>query len=1279
MSTRQRKKHQQSEGILVEERQLVKTVGTEDFQAQGEGSGTSQTALANEEYQPQLEESESSSNTDNRDNQDHEMRNRMSSGHSEDALDKMLQIMLERERVQEEREQQRKEEERRRREEELLQEERRREEEQQRRQEDNRRWEELLRTVLTSTSRMSVASSTSSSFDKLRDVPKLPKLQDSDDIEAYLYTFERHMETYKVERTYWVAQLAPLLRGMAQKAYMAVPRESSNDYQEVKEAILRRYDIGEDTYRQRFAEAVPQEKESFSQFSARVGDLLDKWARNCLTGKDWRELIGTERVLSAMPNNVQAWVRDKKPKSLVEAGKLADDYMRNRKLEYGAGNRQFKRNDDRPGGRDRDRAPREKREEKPTASGGVSKDASGSSHSNNLSKKFSKSYDREKGPLCFSCKKWGHISAQCPSKTENANYSGQWQKEEDFRRAIIYKGSIEGKKAPQLRVDSGADRTLVHPKWIPEGAYLGKSQRFRNAWGDIRSLPLAGVQLAVGGKKYSLDVAVTEGLAYDALLGRDIPELNELSERFDRERAQEALAVTTRARAQREARESEELQRKQLESGVQPHTLEEVEDDGVDLDEDQPYICGEDGCSSGEQSDSEDEENAVEGSEVTEEPNSNLGDLYNLDPSLFLEVQERNRLTKSEKRKQSMEFVKEKEANLPERMSREQVEKAQKSDPTLAKARRKADIGEKPYHWQNGLLFRESKMKNQEEPQFQIVLPSVCRESVLTLAHSAPLAGHFGRRKTTERILKRFFWPGVCKEVRALCRSCPKCQKTAVIQKNRAPLKPLPIIDVPFLRIAMDIVGPLVRTDKGNRYVLVVMDYATRWPEAVALKSVDSETVARALVELFARVGIPKEILTDQGSNFVSRLMTEFYRLTGVTPIKTSVYHPQTDGMVERFNATLKRMLRKSVAKDAKDWDQLLPFMLFAYRGAKHATTGFSPHELVYGRQMRDTVDILAEQWKNDESSEDNVTTYLRKVQERFQRMKELVNENEEHSKQEMKKWYDRKARQRSFREGDQVLVLLPSKSNKLLTDWMGPYTITKRISDVNYEVDMADRAKQKRTFHINALKEWHSPVAAALLLQEEVEVGDELPTWKVDDVPVKVEDTDHLTEEQRQELDQLLSEFQDVLSDIPGRTDIAHHEIRTNARPIRLPPYRLPQAMKDTLQQEIKEMLKHKIIEPSKSEWASPVILVPKKDGTKRLCIDFRKLNSVSEADPYPIPRVDELIDRLGKAKFITTLDLTKGYWQIPVAPESQDAGYKWTSHQVESKLAAIRLLHTS
>ena len=189
-----------------------------------------------------------------------------------------MQIIMERERAWE---QEKKEDDLRRREQDQILEDKRREEDRRRREEDNQRWEGLIKTMLSSAQLKPTEPITS----KLRDIPKLPKLQESDDIEAFLYTFERHMETYKVEKVHWVAQIAPLLRGIAQKAYMAVPRELSNDYDEVKEAILRRFDIGEDTYRQRFATVAPQGKESYSQFSARTGDMLDKWARNCLTVK----------------------------------------------------------------------------------------------------------------------------------------------------------------------------------------------------------------------------------------------------------------------------------------------------------------------------------------------------------------------------------------------------------------------------------------------------------------------------------------------------------------------------------------------------------------------------------------------------------------------------------------------------------------------------------------------------------------------------------------------------------------------------------------------------------------------------------------------------------------------------------------------------------------------------------------------------------------------------------------------------------------------------------
>ena len=142
---------------------------------------------------------------------------------------------------------------------------------------------------------------------------------------------------------------------------------------------------------------------------------------------------------------------------------------------------------------------------------------------------------------------------------------------------------------------------------------------------------------------------------------------------------------------------------------------------------------------------------------------------------------------------------------------------------------------------------------------------------------------------------------------------------------------------------------------------------------------------------------------------------------------------------------------------------------------------------------------------------------------------------------------------------------------------------------------------------------------------------------------------------EQLRQLHDLHKDFADVIRNTPGRTNLAVHSIETNGPPTRLPPYRLPYCYRDSVKEELEEMLKHGVIERSNSPWASPMVLVKKKDGSLRVCVDFRRLNGVTRQDAYPMPRIDELIDRLGRAKVITTLDLSKGYWQVPVAAEDR------------------------
>ena len=212
---------------------------------------------------------------------------------------------------------------------------------------------------------------------------------------------------------------------------------------------------------------------------------------------------------------------------------------------------------------------------------------------------------------------------------------------------------------------------------------------------------------------------------------------------------------------------------------------------------------------------------------------------------------------------------------------------------------------------------------------------------------------------------------------------------------------PLLIIAEPFRRITIDIVGPLPKSRSGKRYIilLVVCDYATRYPEAVALRSTDAEHVAAELIHLFWRVGIPEEVLTDQGTNFMSQLLGEVYKLLKIKPIRMSPYHPQTYGLVEHFNQTLKAMLWKTATSERKDWDTLIPYVLFAYREVPQASTGFLPFQLLYGRPVRGPVDVLRETWEGTTTRDQKVISYVLAMREKIDQMTELV-----------KTWYDRTA-----------------------------------------------------------------------------------------------------------------------------------------------------------------------------------------------------------------------------------------------------------------------------
>ncbi|KYO47445.1 hypothetical protein Y1Q_0001239 [Alligator mississippiensis] len=231
----------------------------------------------------------------------------------------------------------------------------------------------------------------------------------------------------------------------------------------------------------------------------------------------------------------------------------------------------------------------------------------------------------------------------------------------------------------------------------------------------------------------------------------------------------------------------------------------------------------------------------------------------------------------------------------------EELQRLRTSDPGEGTSRRQEGfdvIGE--------LLYQVQREEGGELKGRQLVVPSPLQHLVWRLAHASPLGGHLGRTKTWSRLTQEFFWPHLCEDVDRWGAACPEYQRAQEWGPPKAPPRPMPIIETPFSRVALDIIGLLLKSHNGYQYSLVLEDYATQFPEAVPLRSITAPKVAEELLKWIAWVGIPQEILTDQGTNFMSGVMKAFCKTLGITQLRTSVYHPQTNGLVERLNGTIK-------------------------------------------------------------------------------------------------------------------------------------------------------------------------------------------------------------------------------------------------------------------------------------------------------------------------------------------------------------------------------------
>ena len=378
-----------------------------------------------------------------------------------------------------------------------------------------------------------------------------------------------------------------------------------------------------------------------------------------------------------------------------------------------------------------------------------------------------------------------------------------------------------------------------------------------------------------------------------------------------------------------------------------------------------------------------------------------------------------------------------------------------------------------------GLLYRCWESDDGRNTTHLLVAPKSIHNEILGQLHCSTTAGHFGVKKTAARVNQRFYWFKWRKFVEDWCRKCDDCaSRKGEGNKHCAQLQ-LYNVGSPMERIAVDVLGPLPMTDSGNQYILLAQDYFTKWPEAYPLPDQQATTVANVLVnQFFSRFGVPMELHTDQGRNFESTVFQEVCALLDICKTRTTPYHPQSDGMVERLNRTIEIGLTMVVNDNQMNWDECLPLFLMAYRTAVHETTKVTPSQMMFGREIRLPID-LCRGVPEEETIPKSSTAYAHQLEETLDRVHVFARKNISESGSTMKQRYDSKVRPSRFDEGSGVWLHNPRKkkgrSLKLSRNWEGPYVVVKHLNDAIVRIQQSSRSKPK-VVHMNRLKAYHGP-----------------------------------------------------------------------------------------------------------------------------------------------------------------------------------------------------------
>jgi len=359
----------------------------------------------------------------------------------------------------------------------------------------------------------------------------------------------------------------------------------------------------------------------------------------------------------------------------------------------------------------------------------------------------------------------------------------------------------------------------------------------------------------------------------------------------------------------------------------------------------------------------------------------------------------------------------------------------------------------------------------QRNDMTKLVVPTTLRRRLFELTHAGPLAAHLGARKTALQLQRHYYWRGMTGDVRRWCRQCQPCATS-----KGAPLRPHGqlekiIAGAPLDLVTVDLLSGLPTAVDGSKHLLVAVDVFTKWTEAFALPDQEASTCVTALYNgFFARMGLPRQLHSDQGRQFESSLVQELCKLAGVHKTRTTPFHARGDGQTERANRTILQMLRSSIHSHPEDWPSRLPSLLSAYRMSPHATTGLTPNFAMLGRECLLPCTFIAQPPEDYQPTSRFVSDFRDTLRTAHRTVREALHT----TARAEKTYFDRRVKPKNFVVGQLVYLYWPrplirQKHRKLSRLWTGPWRLIRFLSPIVVVVQNVN-TNRKQTVHVDRL-----------------------------------------------------------------------------------------------------------------------------------------------------------------------------------------------------------------